>query len=149
MTEIAFYHLQSWPLEKALPRLLEKSIGAGKRVVVMAGSTDRVESLNALLWIYDQDAWLPHGSAKDGDAALQPIWLTTDDENPNGATYLFLTDGAASGRVGDYERTFEIFDGNDAGAVEAARDRWRTYKAAGHELAYWQQTPVGSWEKKT
>ena len=37
MTEIGFYHLTQSPLERALPRLLEKAHASGARVVVMAG----------------------------------------------------------------------------------------------------------------
>ena len=148
MTEVAFYHLQHSPLEKALPKLLEKTLEAGKRAVVMAGSEARVEALNGVLWTYDQDSWLPHGSPRDGNADAQPVWLTTDDENPNGARFLFLTDGATSEHVGDYERCFELFDGNDSAAVEAARGRWSGYKDAGHTLAYWQQNEAGRWEEK-
>ncbi len=148
MTDVAFYHLEKSPLEAALPRLLEKTLKAGKRAVVMAGSDERVESLNVLLWTYGRDTWLPHGSAKDGNATDHPVWLTALDENPNGAQYLFLTDGAASERMADYERCFELFDGNDEAAVEAARARWKGYAAAGFGLANWQQGPRGGWESK-
>jgi DNA polymerase-3 subunit chi len=148
VTEVAFYHLQRSPLEKALPKLLEKTLAAGQRAVVMAASAERIEALNALLWTYHQDSWLPHGSARDGNPAEQPIWLTVDDENPNGAGFLFLTDGATSARVADYERLFELFDGNDPTAVEAARRRWSAYKDAGHDLTYWQQTDGGGWQEK-
>lgn len=148
MTEIAFYHLEKWPLERALPMLLEKTLAAGKRALVLAGSEERVEALNAMLWTYDQDSWLPHGSADDGGADEQPVWLSTADDNPNGADYLFLTDGAASARVGEFERCFELFDGRDDAAVAAARGRWQDYKAAGYALTYWKQTDSGGWQKQ-
>jgi DNA polymerase-3 subunit chi len=114
----------------------------------MAGSEARVEALNAALWTYDQGSWLPHGTAADGRPAEQPVWLTARDENPNDAAYLFLTDGAASERIADYERCFELFDGGDPAAVAAARQRWKAYEAAGHALAYWQQTETGGWRKE-
>ena len=148
MTDIAFYHLVHWPLESALPRLLEKTLEAGKRAVVMAGSEERVEALVNVLWTYEQGSWLPHGSAKDGNADQQPVWLTALDENPNGATYLFLVDGAQSDRVAECERCFELFDGNDADAVARARRHWKAYADAGHELAYWQQTERGGWQRQ-
>jgi DNA polymerase-3 subunit chi len=153
LTDIAFYHLEKWPLERALPMLLEKTLKAGKRALVLAGSEARVEALNAMLWTYDQDSWLPHGSAADGEARDQPVWLDiapegSDGGNLNGAQYLFLTDGATSGRVADFERCFELFDGRDQGAVEAARGRWKDYKAAGHALTYWRQTDAGGWQKQ-
>ncbi|MCW8835663.1 MAG: DNA polymerase III subunit chi [Rhodospirillales bacterium] len=148
MTEISFYHLQQAPLALALPKLLEKTLAAGKRAVVVVGSEERAEALSGDLWTYSPDSWLPHGTEKDGHPADQPVWLTTKDENPNGATFLFLADGAESAKVADFERCFDLFDGNDDDAVKAARDRWAAYRAAGHDLAYWQQTESGGWEKK-
>lgn len=147
-TEVGFYHLTRTPLERALPKLLEKVLEQGGKAVVLASSEDRVEALNAALWTYDDRAWLPHGSARDGHAERQPIWLSDRDENPNSATFLFLTDGAQSARISDYARAFELFDGRDPAAVEAARDRWRAYKQAGFRLTYWQQTDRGGWERK-
>ena len=148
MTDVAFYHLQQSPLEKVLPKLLEKTLEAGKRAVVLTGSPERTEALAAMLWTYDPGGWLPHGTAQDGNADRQPIWLCEADENPNGATFLFLTDGAQSAHVHRFERCFDLFDGNDAEAVAAARRRWQAEKAAGHTVTYWQQNDKGGWERK-
>ncbi len=147
MAEIGFYHLRTTPLERALPRLLERALADGHRVVVMAGSAERVAYLDGLLWTYSDASFLPHGSARDGAAARQPIWLTDRDENPNRATMLVLLDGARSASLADYARCCDMFDGNDPAAVEAARQRWSAAKAAGHALVYWEQTATG-WEKR-
>jgi DNA polymerase-3 subunit chi len=151
MTEIRFYHMTRKTLEQVLPELLEKTLERGWRAVVMAGSPERVESLTQHLWTYNTNNFLPHGNAKDGNAERQPVWLTPSDERPNEAAILFLTDGAASERIAEYERVCEVFDGNDERAVASARKRWGGYKSAGHNLSYWQQgergwvdqTPVG------
>jgi len=148
MTEISFYHLLHTPLERALPKLIEKVLESGARAVVRAGSTERAEALNGALWTYDQDSFIPHGTARDGNAALQPVWITADEENPNGADILVLTDGAESADIGSYRRCLEMFDGRDDAAVADARRRWSAYKDAAHDLAYWQQTEGGGWEKK-
>ncbi|HXP30958.1 MAG TPA: DNA polymerase III subunit chi [Stellaceae bacterium] len=147
MSEVGFYHLKSWSLERALPRLLERALAEGHRVVVMAGSEERTESLDALLWTYNDESFLPHGSARDGNAARQPIWLTTADDNPNQASMLVLLDGTRSERLAEYRRVCDMFDGNDEEAVAAARGRWRAAKDSGHALVYWQQTEAG-WEKR-
>ena len=147
-TEVNFYHLTRSSLEDALPRLLVKTLQAGERAVVMLGSPERVDALNTHLGAYDQDSFLPHGSARDGEADRQPVWLTHLDENPNGAAFLFVADRARSDRLADYKRCFELFDGRDDTAVADSRERWKAYKAAGHTLAYWQQTATGGWEKK-
>jgi DNA polymerase-3 subunit chi len=147
VAEIGFYHLLTTPLERALPRLLERARAQGYRIVVRAASADRVEHLNALLWTYDEASFLPHGSARDGNAAAQPIWLTDSNDNPNGAAMLVLVDGAEPGDLTRYTRVADLFDGNDDDAVSAARERWRRARAAGHTLTYWQQTGAG-WERK-
>ena len=82
MTEMLFYHLQRQPIEKVLPALLEKSLARGWRVVVQAASEERVEALDAHLWTYREDAFLPHGTDREAEAATQPVLLTTRDGNP-------------------------------------------------------------------
>lgn len=149
MAEIGFYHLTATPLERALPRLLERAVGGGLRVVVRAASTERVEHLNAVLWTYDEASFLPHGAARDGNAAAQPIYLTEGEDNPNGAAMLVLVDAgeALAADLDGFSRIADLFDGGDPEAVAAARQRWRQARAAGHTLTYWQQTPSG-WERK-
>ena len=148
MGEIGFYHLASTALERSLPKLLERAWTQGYRIVVRAASPERVEQLSATLWTYDEASFLPHGSARDGNAAMQPIWLTHSSENPNGASMLVLVDGVEAEDLGSYARCADLFDGNDAGAIEAARSRWRRAREAGHTLTYWQQT-ISGWERKS
>ena len=148
MTEISFYHLLHMPLERALPKLIEKVLESGACAVIRTGSTERAEVLNDVLWTYHQDSFIPHGTVGDGNAPLQPVWITPDEENPNGADILVLTDGAESDDVSQYRRCLEMFDGRDETAVTEARRRWAAYKDAAYELAYWQQTEGGGWERK-
>ena len=147
MARVDFYHLTRFPLLDALPKLLERTLAAGQRAAVACPDAARAAELDAALWEADGPDWLPHGTAADGDAELQPIWIAADDAAPNGARYLFLVHGASSGRLGDFERVFDLFDGNDDAAVAEARLRWRAAKDAGHDMSYWQQGPRG-WERK-
>jgi DNA polymerase-3 subunit chi len=146
MAEIGFYHLTRTSLDVALPKLLGRVLATGGRAVVKATSEERVAALDAALWLCPDPDWLPHGTRATGEADLQPIWLTTEDEAPNGARHLFLIDGAESARLDAFERVFDLFDGRDEEAVAAARRRWAAAKAAGHALTYWRQTERG-WEK--
>jgi DNA polymerase-3 subunit chi len=146
MADIGFYHLTRTTLDAALPALLGRTLAAGERAVVLCGSAERLEALDQSLWLAPNPDWLPHGTAAIGHAAHQPIWLTTIDEAPNGAKFLFCVDGAASARLDDFTRVFDLFDGNDETALAAARARWKAAKQAGHGLTYWQQSARG-WEK--
>lgn len=148
MAEIWFYHLTRQPLEKVLPSLLEKSLERGWRAVVQTASEERMRALDDLLWTYSEESFLAHGTPHDGDPAMQPVYLTTGGENPNGAKIRFFVDGAAVEPQDDYERTILLFDGEDEERLTQARAQWKTFKSAGLPLAYWQQTESGGWEKK-
>lgn len=149
MGRIDFYHLKRQTLEEVLPKLLQKAYATGKRILIKL-PPEKVEEINTFLWTYNDESFLPHGSKKDGFAEEQPIWLTDIDNNANNAQFLFLVCGAQSEiEYGSrYERIFNVFDGNDETALTQARQLWRTYKEAGFEVHYWQQTPSGSWEQK-
>jgi DNA polymerase-3 subunit chi len=149
MTEILFYHLQRHPLERVLPALVEKSLARGWRVVVQAASEERIEALDAHLWVFSDDSFLPHGTWREAEAAEQPVLLTVNDSNPNRAAVRFLLDGApVPADAGDYERIVLLIDGNDPDAVAAARERWSEGRAKGFEVTYWQADENGRWQRK-
>jgi DNA polymerase-3 subunit chi len=149
MTEILFYHLKGQTPEQVLPPLLAKSLERGWRVVVQAASDERVEALDAHLWTWRDDAFLPHGTWREAEAAEQPIVLTVNDENPNGATVRFLVDGVGmAGDLAGYDRVVLLFDGDDPDAVDLARKRWTDAKAAGAEVTYWQTDEHGRWRRQ-
>jgi DNA polymerase-3 subunit chi len=148
MTEILFYHLDRQPLERVLPDLLEKCIERGWRAVVQAGSEERRDALDAHLWTYRDEAFLPHGTVRDGSPAEHPVWITMGDENPNGANVRFLVDGADISHLAGYARIVMLFNGNDQEMIERARAAWKAVRAEGHEATYWQQSERGRWEKK-
>ena len=110
--------------------------------------TERLEALDSQLWTFNDRSLLPHGTSKDGHADLQPVWLTVEDENPNGATVLFLTDGAESAAAANFDLTCLLFDGADEESVKAARLKWKGYRDADIPLTYWQQNESGGWEKQ-
>jgi len=147
-SEVYFYHLERHPLERVLPGLLERTLERGWRAVVQVGSQERLEALDTHLWTYREESFLPHGTARDGPPALQPVLLTTAEDNPNGAGVRFLVDGATIGTFAGYLRVVVIFDGADASAVTTARGQWKAARAEGSAVTYWQQSPAGKWERK-
>jgi len=147
MTEVSVYKLTVTPLEKTLPKLMEKVLQGGKRAVIVSPSKERVEVLNTLMWTYTTLTFLPHGSEADGFAEQQPIWLTTQVEKPNGADVLVLCDGAEAATLEGFDRCLDLFDGNDEASTVQARKRIETYKSQGCSVNYWQQDPKGAWQK--
>ncbi|MEQ1618581.1 MAG: DNA polymerase III subunit chi [Terricaulis sp.] len=146
MSELWFYHLERSELEQALPPLLEKCLQRGWRALVRGTSAERLGALDAGLWTYRDDSFLPH--AREGDPARQPIWLTAAPGNPNAAQVLFLIEGADPGDVSSFERACIMFDGRDEAALVSARSRWKEAKGTGMIASYWRESGSGKWEKQ-
>jgi len=149
MTEILFYQLNGQKLEQILPPLITRSLERGWRVAVQASSEERVEPLDAHLWTWRDDAFLPHGTWREAEAAEQPVLLTINAENPNGAAVRFLVDGAAvPADASTYQRLVLLFDGDDPEALETARERWTSAKKDGFEVTYWRTDENGRWQRQ-
>ena len=149
MTAVQFYHLTATPLDRALPKLVEKTLSGGFRTLLVAESDERAEQLNQLLWTHDPASFLPHGSTSDSDAAEHPVLISTDMDPVNKANLLFVTHGKMADKPERFDRILDMFDGRDAQAVEKARERWKEYKTIGCTVTYMAQTETGGWEKKS
>jgi DNA polymerase III subunit chi len=149
MTEILFYQLKGQPLEQVLPPLIQKSLERGWRVAVQASTDERIEALDAHLWTWRDDAFVPHGTWRDAEAAEQPVLLTLDQANPNGAAVRFLVEGAGMpADVAAYQRLVVLFDGEDPEALEHARAGWSKAKEQGFEVTYWLTDKNGRWQRQ-
>ncbi len=153
MAEVFFYHLERAALEDVLPGLLEKTLERGWKAFVRVGSDERAAALDAHLWTYRENSFLPHGLDRDAHAGEQPILLAAKSGNANEAQVLFFADGAepddwAGAPLASAKRVVVVFDGRDPQAVERARSQWSDAKASGHEITYWQQAASGKWEKR-
>jgi DNA polymerase-3 subunit chi len=150
MTEISFYLVgdATTPAgaDATLPALLEKILQTGHRVVVRCPDAKRMERLNESLWAYAPESFLPHGTAADGYAEHQPVYLTDGDENPNGADILIRLSGASTDSFSSYARVLDVFEGSEPQKA-AARTRWKDLKDKGYPLVYWARED-GKWVKK-
>ncbi len=151
MTETLFYHLERRSLDDVLPGLLEKTLERGWRAVVRADSSERADAIDSLLWTYNDQTFLAHAQSGDGDAKRQPVLITVEDENPNGANVLFCVGGSAPsswGAVNGLTRVVLMFDGRDEAMLGRARAAWKDAKAAGHDVTYWKESQSGKFEKQ-
>jgi len=126
MSEIRFYHLERTALGQTLPALLSKALQNNHRIIVKTASEQDTERLNTHLWTYDPNSFLPHGSAKDTSTTDQPVFITAQDENPNNADTLILTQGTESPNLDGFNLVCDMIDGRAKNAVTAARTRWKT-----------------------
>jgi DNA polymerase III subunit chi len=148
VNEVRFYHLERRRVDEALPRILERALEEGRHVLVRASSEEMAAALSERLWTYDDASFLPHGTAGDGDPATQPIFLTSEAGNPNGATMLVRLAGAEAA-PGDeaFDLALLLFDGRDETSLAHARAEWRRLKDAGSAISYWRESDEGGWER--
>jgi DNA polymerase-3 subunit chi len=147
VTEIRFYHLEQRRVDQSLPPLLERALEEGRRVLVRASSDEMVAALNERLWTYDESSFLPHGAAGDGDPTTQPIFLTSELENPNSATMLVKLSGAEGEADDAFDLVVLLFDGRDEAALTHARGEWRRLKDQDRTISYWRESDEGGWER--
>ena len=143
-----FYHLTRRPLEETLVMLLTKSLAAGWRVAVRGRDAGQLDWLDQKLWLIGDESFLPHGRAGGAHDALQPV-LLTDGAAANSAQCLMSIGGAEidPAEISGLERVCVLFDGNDPGAVQQARDQWKALTDNGVSAQYWSEES-GRWEKK-
>lgn len=145
-TTVQFYHLLSTSATRAVPKLMEKALKAGNRVVMLFGSDTELKQMSDALWSNDPASFLPHGTVRDGHASEQPILLSLTEENPNGADIICVLDGALPASATSYTKLLDVFDGTNEDEVARARQRWTHYKNQGLALQYVKQQPGGSWK---
>ena len=150
MGKAIFYHLTRSPVEGALALLLPRALERGWRAAVRGREAERLAWLDEKLWLTGgDDSFLPHGLAGGAHDAHQPVLLTEGSALPNGASCLFLIDGAEAGaaEAAALERLCILFDGADPAAVEGARGQWRALTGAGLEAEYWSEAS-GRWARE-
>ena len=146
-TEYWFYHLEASTLEGVLPGLLEQTLEKGWRALVKMPEAHLPE-LDSFLWTFRDDSFLPHGRDDEPQAELQPILLSATTESAKGFDAVFLLNGASIVDMDGVSRAMVMINGRSQEDVSRERGRWKTLKAAGENLAYYQQDERGRWEKK-
>ena len=143
--QVDFYHLTSQPLDRVLPRIAERVVEGGGRLLVVAESEDQRSEIDRLLWTYTPESFLPHAIAGgDGDAA-QPILIAEHPIPANAARNIALADGVWREEALTFDRAFHFFDGE---RIAEARIAWKALADRhGVERRYWKQNDAGRWEQ--
>ncbi|HEX8555987.1 MAG TPA: DNA polymerase III subunit chi, partial [Sphingomonas sp.] len=101
--------------------------------------------LDALLWSFAPDSFLPHAQIGTDVDGAQPILIAPDVNAANRARHIALVDGVWRDEALDFDRVFHFFDED---SVRTARAAW---KGLGDREAvdrrYWKQNDAGRWEQ--
>lgn len=145
MNEYSFYALKNTTIEKTLPRLLEKIYNAGLKVHVLCQNDDQLKALDASIWTFSSNAFVPHGSIYDPQDthAEHPIFLSLDQNIVNTASvFLSLQPIPLQG----FQKIIYFFDLYQDGA-QLFEKHYQSLLL--QKATYWQQTETGGWEKRT
>lgn len=143
--QVDFYHLTATPLERALPRIAERVLESGARLLVVSASDTQRAGIDKALWTTTPDSFLPHAQASGEADDAQPILIAADCAAPNAARHIALIDGEWRDEALTFDRAFHFFD---EAAIEAARAAWRALADhEGVERRYWKQNEEGRWEQ--
>ena len=133
----ADFYLIDKPRFRADPLLLvcelaRRAVAAQLPTLVLASSPDEAEALDARLWDFDPDAFVPHQLAGDEDDALTPVLIVPPGAaTPDRPLVINLREACAPGL---FDRVLEVVAADTAQRA-GSRERWKTYKAAGFTLA--------------
>lgn len=137
MTEVAFHTGVADKLGYAC-RLLRKAWRSGARVVA-TGAPETLARLDALLWTFEQEEFLPHARLRAGERvapvlARTPLWLADapGDLLAGEATPPVLVN-LGPAMVDGFERFARVLElvSDDPEDARLGRQRWRQYQAAG------------------
>ncbi len=148
ISQVSFYHLTSVPLERALPRLLEKVYASGAKALLFFDDENTLKTIDDALWTYSQMDFLPHGTHHESYPEKQPIYLTMGNENPNNSDIVIKIGNTEHPLSASFKKIIDIFDGNDPQSVQNARERYKKYKDSGSPLVYWKQDSDGKWAQQ-
>ena len=143
--QVDFYHLTLQPIERVLPRLAERVLAGGGRLLIVAEGDQQRATLDRLLWSYAPESFLPHAQAGGAHDADQPVLIAAAPDPANGARNILLADGVWRDEALGYDRAFHLFD---EASITAARTAWRALgDREGVERRYWKQDEAGRWQQ--
>ncbi|MBY0520145.1 MAG: DNA polymerase III subunit chi [Sphingomonas sp.] len=142
--QVDFYHLTRQPLEQILPRLAERVVAGGGRLLIVSSDAPQRTALDRLLWDYAADSFLPHAQAGAGDDAAQPVLIAPEPVAGNAARNILIADAVWRDAALGFDRAFHLFDNS---CIDDARAAWKGLGAHdGVDRRYWKQGDRG-WEQ--
>ena len=112
--------------------LAKRAFDSGQPALILARSIDQAEQLDEKLWEFDADAFVPHQIAGDDDDAITPVLIVPPEITaPDRALVINLREDCAPGL---FERVLEVVPADENERL-GSRNRWKTYKAAGFDVA--------------
>ncbi|MBP9752873.1 MAG: DNA polymerase III subunit chi [Proteobacteria bacterium] len=146
--DISFYSIRNDPIQKTLPKLVEKIYDLKLNIHILCQDDDQLKILDAGLWTYSSLAFLPHGTIHDPEFmhGQNPIWLSTSLDFKNKPSVLVLLTPLKLSKDYIFEKVIYMFDQHQEN-VDAFLNIFNDLKKENKNPTFWQQTEKGTWQK--
>ena len=134
--KIDFYILEAASGQKSLHfacQLLEQAYADKQRVYVNASSREEAERLDALLWTYRDDSFIPHNLYHPVEDHPPPIQIGHDTAPDNHNGVLINLSREVPAFYSRFNHLIEIVL-SDPVVQQLARTRYKQYRDQGHEI---------------
>jgi len=112
--------------------LAKRAFANEQPTLILARSQDQAEALDEKLWEFDENAFIPHQIAGDDDDSITAVLIAPPGvATADRALVINLRDDCAPGL---FERVLEVVPADEAERL-GSRERWKTYKSAGFDVA--------------
>jgi DNA polymerase-3 subunit chi len=143
--EVNFYQVAEGNLIPSVIKLLEKIYTSGLRCIFFSPVEERVQVVDKTLWTFSTGAFIPHGRKSLGFCDKQPIYFTSQHENPNNATVIVLVDTLDYKEFNNFEKIIMVFE--EKRHIDTANVIYDNLKKNAENVNYWKQGPKG-WVKQ-
>ena len=132
MTHVEFIKLNRPERARILCDLAEEFYDAGKRILVLVQDDNQGVTLDRFMWTWKKGAFIPHvydnGSV---DCHDEPVVISTDEENPNGAQVLLMGAPCSLDFVRHFQHVVDFAEAFDDARLEESRERFKLYREQG------------------
>lgn len=133
--KVVFIVLNSAIKSRIVCDLAEKCYLDGKRLVIYSEKNETCTSLDAMLWTWKQQSFIPHkclDSLKDSHS--EPVILTNDIVSAAGYDTLLLHDPAPIETINQFSNIIDFAEKYDTPALEESRHRYKKYRDQNYSI---------------
>ncbi|PKN55857.1 MAG: hypothetical protein CVU56_19160 [Deltaproteobacteria bacterium HGW-Deltaproteobacteria-14] len=125
-----------WPL---VVHMAEAALRKGKQLLVHCADPGEARALDAHLWTFRDEAFLPHEIANRAeelvDAEAQLV-IVTAEARPIPATVLLQLTPASEAFARGFESVIDVVDHRDPALLAASRERYKVWRDSGVPLEF-------------
>jgi len=134
MPRIEFIRLRKPEKAKHLCEAAERFFIDGARILITVLDSNQGVTLDRFMWAWKKGSFVPHAFDNGAvDCFADPVVITTDERNPNGATVLIMGKPCGIEFLAQFDQVVDFAELYDPDLAQQSRERFRSYREAGYD----------------